>query len=138
MKKCCAILLAGILLLGLLPAAGAESGKKVTIMVYMCGADLERDNLQGTNNIRVISAASQSPERSEMTLKPAYSPAEALFNRLARPACSQLSPAFLAVIPRANATARYPSMMGTPLRIPRKNQLLSSANAIPSSRAGNP
>ena len=57
MKKCCAILLAGILLLGLLPAAGAESGKKVTIMVYMCGADLERDNLQGTNNIRAISAA---------------------------------------------------------------------------------
>ena len=81
--------------------------------------------------IRVIRAASHRPDRSPITLNPAYSPAEALFSRLASPASNQVSPTFRAVIPRAKETARYPSMMGTPLRTPRRNQLLPLFTAVP-------
>jgi hypothetical protein len=39
-------------------------------------------------------------------VKAAYSPAEALFNRLAKKPCSGVRPAFLAAMPREKETAK--------------------------------
>ena len=44
-------------------AAGEVSGsKKTTVMIYMCGSDLEAKNFQGTSAIRSINDASRDTE----------------------------------------------------------------------------
>ena len=58
--------------------------------------------------IRVRNAISMYDALAAITVKPAYSPAEALQSRLARHACAALSPALRAAMPREKATARYP------------------------------
>ena len=54
----------------------------------------------------VISAISKYGLSAAMTVKAAYSPAEALLKKLARKPCSGESPAFRAAIPRVNATTK--------------------------------
>ena len=53
-----------------------------------------------------------------MTVKPAYSPAEAFVRRLAKKPWNGVRPAFPAVIPSEKDTAKYPKPTGTPSRIP--------------------
>ena len=74
----------------------------------------------------MIAAISIYDAFAAITVKPAYSPAEALQRRLASVAAVTLSPAARAAMPRENATAKYPSPMGIPSRIPsRKMRLIS-------------
>jgi hypothetical protein len=63
-------------------------------------------------------------------VKAAYSPAEALFNRLARNPCMGVKPACLAAIPREKDTAKYPRAMGKPSRIPSQNIFLLNLSFI--------
>ncbi len=58
-----------------------------------------------------------------MRAKAAYSPAEALLSRLATKPCKGVKPAVRAAMPSENDTAKYPSAIGTPSRIPSQNTL---------------
>lgn len=58
----------------------------------------------------MISSVYDAPEANSE--KPAYSPADALHRILARQAAAGAKPAFAAVIPSANETARYPAPTG--------------------------
>ena len=61
-----------------------------------------------------------------MTVMAAYSPADAMPSQLMRKPWNAVIPAFFAVMPSANDTARYPSPMGAPSRIPRRKALFPS------------
>ena len=56
-----------------------------------------------------------------MSENAAYSPAEALLNRLATNPWMGVRPAFRAAMPSEKETAKYPNAMGTPSRIPSQN-----------------
>ena len=56
--------------------------------------------------IKVISATWKSVALAAIKVKAAYSPAEALFNRLAKKPCSGVRPAYRAAMPREKETAK--------------------------------
>jgi len=80
--------------------------------------------------ISVMIATSRYVACAAIRVKAAYSPAEALFNRLARNPCMGVKPACLAAIPREKDTAKYPRAMGKPSRIPSQNIFLLNLSFI--------
>ena len=65
--------------------------------------------------------------KENLRAKAAYSPAEALLSRLATKPCRGVKPAVRAAMPSEKDTAKYPSAMGTPSRIPSQNTLRLNA-----------
>ena len=80
--------------------------------------------------INVMIATSRYVACAAIRVKAAYSPAEALFNRLARKPCMGVKPACLAAIPKENDTAKYPRAMGKPSRIPSQKTFLLNLSFI--------
>ena len=61
MKKALSLLLALALLLALIPAGASAASQTFTLMVYMCGTDLESDGGLATADLREMIASGVTP-----------------------------------------------------------------------------
>jgi hypothetical protein len=61
MKKALSLLLAALLLAALLPAAALAASPTFTLMIYLCGTDLESDGRLAANNLREMIASGVTP-----------------------------------------------------------------------------
>jgi hypothetical protein len=62
MKKALSLLLTALLCLALLPASASAAGETFTLMVYLCGTDLESDGGLATADLKEMIASGVKPD----------------------------------------------------------------------------